>query len=219
MTALKQIPAPDLTAVLEETKADLRYNFNSSNIGIIESFDASDQTASIRIAIKQVQNVAPDGTRFFVEYPLLKKCPVMFPSGGGFTLTFPVNAGDECIVLFNDRELDNWFLNGGVQAPVSARSHDISDAIAIVGIRSNPRKLSGVSTTATQLRADDGTSFVEANAQGIRVHSGTVYQWDVHGYGQRITWLGGVNYRIDNYVLGATVSTIDHLIQQPGPPV
>lgn len=218
MTALKQIPAPDLTAVLEELKADIRFNTNSAQIGIIESFDAVDQTASVRIAIKQVQNVAPDGTRFLVEYPLLKKCPVFFPSGGGFTLTFPVAQGDECIVIFNDRELDNWFLNGGVQAPISSRSHDISDAMVLVGLRSNPRKLTGVSTTATQLRSDDGTNFVEANSQGIRVHAGTVYQWDVHGYGQRITWTGGVNYRIDNYTIGAVVTTFDHPIEPPGPP-
>ncbi len=167
MTELKQFPIPDLNEVLTVAAQGLRSTLNCVNIGIIQSFDASDQTASIRIAIKQIQRIAPDGTRFFAERPVLLKCPVVFPAGGGFTLTFPITAGDECLVLFNDRELDNWLANGGVQAPNTKRSHDLSDGIAFVGLRSNPRKLSGVSTTTAQLRSDDGGTYVEMSGGGI----------------------------------------------------
>lgn len=167
MTELKQFPVPDLSEVLDQSKAALRSTLNAINIGIIESFDAVTQTASIRLAIKQIQSTAPDGTRFLIEHPVLLQCPVIFPSGGGYTLTFPISAGDECIVLFNDREIDNWFLNGGVQAPTSKRSHDLSDAIAFVGLRSTPRLLDNVSTSTVQLRNDSGSNFVEVAGGGV----------------------------------------------------
>lgn len=167
MTALNQFPIPTINEILDKAKNDLRITFNAVNIGIIESFDASDQTASVRIAIKQIQSVAPDGTRFFAEKPVLLKCPVIFPSGGGFTLTFPVAAGDECVVLFNDREIDNWFNNGGVQAPSTKRSHDLSDGLVFVGLRSFPRKLSNVSTSTTQLRSNSGGTLVEVAGGGV----------------------------------------------------
>lgn len=167
MTEVKQFPIPDLTELLTSAKNDLRTTFNAVNIGIIESFDATDQTCSVKIAIKQIQNIAPDGTRFFAEKPVLLKCPVIFPSGGGFTLTFPIAAGDECLVLFNDREIDNWFANGGVQAPTTKRSHDLSDALVFVGLRSTPRKLSGVSTSTTQLRNDAGSTYIEVAGGGL----------------------------------------------------
>jgi len=167
MTQLKQFPIPDLNEVLNAAKAGLRATFNAVQIGIIQSFSASDQTAEVRIAIKQTQSIAPDGTRFFVEFPVLLNVPVQFPAGGGFTLTFPVDAGDECIVLFNDREIDNWLLNGDVQPATSSRTHDLSDAIAIVGIRSNPRALAGVSTSTAQLRSDDGGTYIEVAGGGL----------------------------------------------------
>jgi hypothetical protein len=167
MTTLKQIPAPDLTAVLEEAKDDLKYRLNAVQVGIIQDFNASEQTATVRMAIKQVQDVTPDGTKIYVEFPLLKKVPVWVYGAGGFSLTFPVAAGDECLVLFNDRQIDNWWLNGGVQPPVMSRAHDISDAIAVVGLRSLPRSLGGYSTSTTQLRSDDGTTYVEVAGGGI----------------------------------------------------
>ena len=59
--------------------------------------------------------------------------------GGGLSsLTFPVLPGDSCVLLFNDRDLDNWFLSG-LNTPVNTtRTHHFSDAIALVGIRSLP---------------------------------------------------------------------------------
>jgi hypothetical protein len=167
MTTLKQIPAPDLTAVLEETKDDLKYRLNAVQVGIIQDFNAADQTATVRIAIKQVENITPDGTRIYAEFPLLKKVPVWVYGGGGFCLTFPIAAGDECLVMFNDRQIDNWWLNGGVQPPVMSRAHDISDAIAVVGLRSLPRALSGYSTSTTQLRSDNGNTLVEVAGGGV----------------------------------------------------
>lgn len=166
MTQMKQVPAPDLSEVLDSAKQDLLYRMNCVNVGIIQSFDAAKQTVSVRIAIKRIQSITPDNTRIFSEHPVLLECPVFFPCGGGHTLTFPIAVGDECIVLFSDREIDNWMISGGVQPPSTMRAHDISDAIALVGIRSNPRALGSVSSTTTQLRSDNGQTFVEVNGSG-----------------------------------------------------
>ena len=42
--------------------------------------------------------------------------------------------------------------------------HDLSDGFVLLGFRSQPRVLSGISATAAQLRTDDGQAFVEVNA-------------------------------------------------------
>jgi len=47
------------------------------------------------------------------------------------------------------------------------RMHDLSDGFAIVGPRSQPRKLSAVSTNTVQLRNDAGTEYVELNGSGV----------------------------------------------------
>ncbi|EMQ1062200.1 Gp138 family membrane-puncturing spike protein [Klebsiella pneumoniae] len=131
--------------------------------GIIQSFDPDAVTAVIQPAIKGVEHDA-SGSEVSVNLPLLVDVPVIFPRGGGCTLTFPVSAGDECLVIFADRCIDFWWQSGGIQEPVDGRMHDLSDAFCIVGPQSQAKKISGISTTAAQLRTDDGAAFIELAA-------------------------------------------------------
>lgn len=133
--------------------------------GIIESFDAAKMTCVVQPAI-QGRNTTKDGVASFVNMPLLLDCPVVFPGGGGVTLTFPVKKGDEALVVLASRCIDGWWQLGGVQPQLEARMHDLSDGFALVGVRSQPRKLSGVSTAHAQLRSDDGEAFVDLDPTG-----------------------------------------------------
>ena len=132
--------------------------------GIVQSFDPQTMTCEVQPAIQgKVQN--EDGSVSVVNLPLLLDCPVVFPRGGGCSLTFPIRAGDECLVVFADRAIDFWWQSGGVQPPAETRMHDLSDGFVLVGPYSQPQVLSGVSTSAVQLRSDDGQAFFELNPQ------------------------------------------------------
>lgn len=133
--------------------------------GIIQSFDPDAVTAVVQPAIKGVEH-DESGAEVSVNLPLLVDVPVVFPRGGGCTLTFPVKEGDECLVIFADRCIDFWWQSGGIQEPVDGRMHDLSDAFCIVGPQSQTKKISGISTTAAQLRTDDGSAFIELAAGG-----------------------------------------------------
>lgn len=128
--------------------------------GIVQSFDPATCTCTIQPAIAG-QGVDEKGQIQSAPLPLLTDVPVIFPRGGGCTITFPVKAGDECLVVFSDRCIDFWWQNGGVQEPVDPRQHDLSDAFAFVGPQSQAQKISGISTTSVQVRTDDGSSFIE----------------------------------------------------------
>lgn len=131
--------------------------------GIIQSFDPDAVTAVVQPAIKGAEQ-DESGDEVSVNLPLLVDVPVVFPRGGGCTLTFPVKAGDECLVIFADRCIDFWWQSGGIQEPVDERMHDLSDAFCIVGPQSQAKKIGGISTTAAQLRTDDGSAFIEVAA-------------------------------------------------------
>ncbi|WP_299074729.1 Gp138 family membrane-puncturing spike protein [uncultured Paraglaciecola sp.] len=158
---------PDMMSLLDELRKQLKKEINVAKIGTIESYDAAKQEVSVQITHKVVTSIKPDGARTLADYPLLLRVPVYYPSGGGFTLTFPISAGDECVVLFNDRQIDDWLNTGDSLPPATGRIHDINDGIAFVGIRSNPNALSSVSTTTTQLRSDDGNTYVEVAGNDI----------------------------------------------------
>lgn len=128
--------------------------------GVIESFDPVAMTATVQPTI-QGQITDETGTFSFVDLPLLEDVPVEFPSGGGFTLTFPVSKGDECVLVFAARCIDNWWALGDVQQPFEFRMHDLSDAFCRVGPRSQPRVLTpAVDTEAAQLRTDDNKARI-----------------------------------------------------------
>ncbi|NIF20252.1 Gp138 family membrane-puncturing spike protein [Candidatus Pantoea multigeneris] len=127
--------------------------------GIIQSFDPGDDstppTCTVQPAIKgQVSD--DQGNYTSAPLPLLVDVPVVFQRGGGCSLTFPISEGDECLLVFSDRCIDFWWQSGGVQEAVDDRMHDLSDAFAIVGLQSGATKIGGISTTAVELRSDDG---------------------------------------------------------------
>ena len=76
----------------------------------------------------------------YVQYPLLINIPILFQQVGGYVISFPIKKGDECLVIFSDLSIDNWWLKGNVQNPVEIRRHDLSDGIAIFGLK-NQEKL------------------------------------------------------------------------------
>lgn len=131
--------------------------------GTIQSFDPATQIASVQLGIKRVfkkEDEEGNEQKRYEALPKLINVPVIFPRGGGFTLTFPVKKGDECIVIFNERSIDNWNKNGGVQNPGAWRMHDLSDAVCMVGLSSQPNKISGFDANNVQLRNDTGDSYV-----------------------------------------------------------
>jgi phage baseplate assembly protein gpV len=83
--------------------------------------------------------------------------------GGGCTLTFPIAQNDECLVVLASRCIDSWWQLGGVQVQAEFRMHDLSDGFAIVGPFSQATKISGWSTSAVQLRSNDGKAYVQLN--------------------------------------------------------
>jgi hypothetical protein len=141
---------------------------------VIKSFNASTMTCEAKPAIPaQVRDA--DGQWKWVDLPLLVDCPVVFPGGGGFTLTFPVAEGDECLMILASRCIDGWWQSGASSSgtsplPPDLRMHDLSDGFALVGLRSRPRALSRpVDAENVELRSDAGTDFVRMTPGGDMV--------------------------------------------------
>ena len=127
----KPVSDPGLYDLLQLLKQDVLKTLNCAKVGMIQSFDSAKKTAVVQIAFKIVR---PNGT--LQSYPVLVDCPIYTPQGGGAALTFPITAGDECLVLFSDSNLDAWYFSGGQAAPYDNRVHDLSDAIVLVGLNS-----------------------------------------------------------------------------------
>lgn len=142
----KTIMDPGLTDTLLALKLDIFRNMNCVKIGSIQSFDVAKKTAKIQILFKRV---LPNGS--VASYPVLVDCPVFTLQGGGGAIQMPITAGDNCLVLFSDRNIDAWFKNGSESAPLNSRAHDISDGIALVGVNALGSSLQNYQTSKLRI--------------------------------------------------------------------
>lgn len=134
--------------------------------GIIVDCDAADMTVTVQPSIQGKQR-SPTGEFTDITITNCIKCPVLFPGGGGFLLTFPLVAGDEVILVFASRCIDSWWQNGGVQPQAEMHMHDLSDGFALPKLYSVPNAPAGVSTTTAQFRSLDGTLYIELASGGV----------------------------------------------------
>ncbi|EJI3745661.1 translation initiation factor IF-2 [Escherichia coli] len=170
---MAQLRPVDDTEIFDLNYERARSGLRVSLPGTIKSFDPESVTCEVELSTFGLSATAKRGStsvdRIKGEdgyYPVIQDIPVVFPRGGGCTLTFPVKAGDECLVIFSDRCIDFWWQNGETQNTSRTRSHSFSDAFVIPGPQSQAKKISSISTSAAQLRTDDGSAFVEVAADG-----------------------------------------------------
>lgn len=185
---------PTLNDLLNLFKTDIFITLNCHAVGTIQAFDSEKQTAQVSINYKKsYTGPTPGSDPVFVDYPALVDCPVVCLGGGTAALTMPIQKGDTCLVLFNDRSLDTWLTTGLVRELPSQRMHSITDGIVIVGLRSYVGALSDYDETRAVLR--------NANAK-VAVGS------DLIEISNQVTTLAEVLNGLIDVVKGATTAPI-----------
>ena len=114
-------------------------DFHTALPAIVIDYDANTRTITAQPTVQRVFSEG-EGLSGAHNLPPCVDVPVVFPMGGGYELTFPVVAGDECLLIFAERCIDGWFTTGQPTPPQDYRRHDLSDAFAIVGVRSLANK-------------------------------------------------------------------------------
>ena len=136
---MEDVYNPEMIDLLNLHKENIMNSLNCHAIATIQSYSAVSKTCTATIVYKKtvikknlINNRYEDALQ---EYPLLIKCPVVNSSGGTAGVRFPVKKGDVALILFNDKDINNWFLgkqsNG---ATATKRTHHFSDGVALVGL-------------------------------------------------------------------------------------
>ncbi|HJX54076.1 MAG TPA: Gp138 family membrane-puncturing spike protein [Polyangia bacterium] len=145
--------------------------------GIVQSFDPGPPaTVKVLVATNELSTWNHgQGNQIAIateskQLPILCDVPVQLWGGGSWTVTFPIQPGDECMLVFADTPLDVWFQNGDLDnRQIDQRRHTLSDGVAFVGIRSAPRGLENYSRTSTQIRNDESTVVIDLAPEGITI--------------------------------------------------
>lgn len=133
--------------------------------GIVESVNLEENTVEVQPTI---QGWFQDETLTFDWHtmPLLLDVPIMWQKAGGFSITMPVQKGDECLVIFASRCIDSWWNSGGIAVQAELRMHDLSDGFAFIGPSSLPNVIADVSATDVEIRNAAGTQKIALQPSG-----------------------------------------------------
>lgn len=126
--------SPDLGDLFEAAHNGLLLNIHTHLPAVIETYDPTTQSCSVQIELRQAK-FEEDGTRTPMRIPVINSVPVKFEGGGGFRTTFPLQRGDKVWLEFCEGSLDLWKHRGGDVDPADDRRMDLSDAIAVTGLR------------------------------------------------------------------------------------
>ncbi len=163
----------DRAQLLNDLQEAIRSSLDGRQVGIwtampciVQSVNFTNMTIEAQPAIQGTLS-DQNGKETSVDYPLLINVPIVFPSAGGFTITFPIAQGDEVLVIFASRCIDAWWQNGGnANRPMEKRMHDLSDGFAIPGPKSVPNALPSIDPTNLQIRNNAGTTYIQIGADG-----------------------------------------------------
>lgn len=148
--------------ILRTFKDNLMEELNCFKIGIIKEFDYQNQTVGVEIASKDYRENEESDTLELFEYPYLSDVPYIVLGGDNGYLSFPIKEGDECLIIFNDEDFSQWKETGQVLPPYEIRRHDITDCVALIGLRNVNRLIKNYSQFVKLLFTNEkGTSFLE----------------------------------------------------------
>lgn len=170
---------PGSAQALQQLIRRMFLEVNTAIPGEVVSFNETKQTATVKPCIRGTV-ITNKGETEYTDQPEIIEVPVIFPysTSTGFAITYPVASGDQCLLLFSQRSFDNWLKNGSVQNPSEngePRSHQYSDAIAIVGMIPNGNTIENFQTSGIEIRDKSRSTVVSLTEGTIQIQSGITF--------------------------------------------
>lgn len=130
-------------------KTNIFSNLNCHNIGRILEFDPTTQLCTVELMqIKQF------GDQAYTPAPITQ-VPLIILGAGNAHITMPNPVGTTCLLLFLDRNIDNFMETGEQYMPDTARMHDFTDCVALTTFKTLVNPIQDYDEQAISLLNED----------------------------------------------------------------
>lgn len=139
--------------------------------GRILQFDEVTQLATVLVCVDSLYSNALEQSLSVRRRPI-EGVPVHTVSGGGWSITMPVEAGDTCTLYFSQVGYDHWLYNdqdtagtlAGMPKPHLRRQFNEDDGFALVGFNTVPRAIGNFTKDGSQWRNKDASQSIHLKA-------------------------------------------------------
>ena len=145
--------------------AEIFADVHTHAVVVIDSYDAVENTCSVRPCVKRIRTTDPDNETT-IKFGKLEDVPVNHRGSGKLLLGCAPQAGSYGILHVAERSTDVWLTKGGVEDPDSVRKFDINDgfleygAYPLVVDGDNGKLVVPIATDRISLRTRSGDTEV-----------------------------------------------------------
>jgi len=118
-----------LFTVIQSHISKLKDTLYTNSIGEIVAVNITGNSISsvdVRPSVNRLYNDGEERLK-----PVIHNVPVVFPSGGGGIISFPLSVGDTVLLVFGREDISNFLKDKRLGRPATQRKFSINDAIAI----------------------------------------------------------------------------------------
>lgn len=160
---------PSLAKVIEDMVDKKLMDVHTAMPGVVLSYDYEKNLAVIQPSLKRKFKNSDS-----VNLPPISNVPVYFPSTKNAHIRFPIQAGDEGQIIFQERSIDLFTSLGGTVDTNDTRKFHLSDAVFLPGKLSQKQQFkSKAKKTSVEIKNDKGWIEVLPNGK-FKVTNGTV---------------------------------------------
>lgn len=164
-----------LLQLIKDQIDDALFNLHTGLPAKVVSFDAASQSCACQPLLKRVF-LDNDGVPQEYDYPVISNVPVEYANGGGWSITFPLDADDIVYLAFFERSIDRWLdaPAATIVDPISNQRFDLSDACARPGPRARKSAIPDIPSSGLRLAKDDGSCVIELTDAGVSINGALV---------------------------------------------
>lgn len=185
-------PGNTLSEAIENVCLAILGQVNTCLPGEINNYDVATSKAEVKPLIKKK---FLDGD--VLDLPVITNVPVVLPRSARGGLTFPLERGDGCLIVFSQRSMERWLATGVDSEPGDTRKFDLNDAICIPGLFSFQTE--NIASNNSDIELKLGSSGITIKANGdIEIGEGSFdklvnekFQSLFNGHGHQYTSPGG----------------------------
>jgi hypothetical protein len=151
----------DLTEIIRRALDSRVNDIHVSLPGRVEAYYSASQTVDVTPMVTRPMPVL-DALPSFDPLPVLPNVRVYFQRSKKFAITYPLEQGDEGLIVFAGWDVAPWLASGDVSDPIDLRNHHPMHAFFIPGICSD----------GNVITPDPGTAALVLSGADVRLGAG-----------------------------------------------
>ena len=159
--------------------------------GQVVAYDHTEQKATVQ-PIPRGRYLDENEDAQVYRFEPIANVPVMFPSATGYAITFPLTVGDQGMIEFAERSIDEWLNTGeGDTTPQDFRRFDLTDARFFPGTRSFANAIAATGIDAAALVVEAASIKLGSSAAAHHATFGDVNDnnWGLLALTMLTTWV------------------------------